>query len=156
MAHARKTIRNAIAALLNAAPAHPTRTWRTAFETRAPQKRRVHPYLTIHVEQEPAEPLTVDAPVIVSREAMVVIRGYLQISSKETAEDSMDAMSADIETRLTGTALRAAVSGVKTFYLVGTEMELTEEEDKQIAEAILTQTWLVQYATSEGSPETLI
>lgn len=156
MAHARQIVREAFAGLLSAAPK--STNWKSVFETRTPLQRRVEPYLLVYVEQESIETLTVHSGPLQTRTAVIVVRGFLLLSDKQTAEDRMDAMAADVETRLTLTALNAVPAAAKAsrLQLQNTEMELVGEDEKTVSHAVLTMTYQVEYETAEGAPETLI
>ena len=75
----------------------------------------------------------------------------------ETVEDRMDALSAEVETKLTDATLKASLAKVQTLALQSTSMEIViNDEDGTISHAAVTQVWGVTYATTEGLPETLI
>jgi hypothetical protein len=72
-----------------------------------------------------------------------------------TIEDKMDEVAAEIETKLTQSALREEVMQVGSLALVSTSMEVIIEEDGVDHAEVIT-SWRVGYSTLEGSPETLI
>lgn len=152
MAHARKTVREAFAALLTAAPA--SVYWKNVFETRLPPKRRVEPYLLVYVTSEDTEKLTFHAFAQIDRSAEIVVQGYLLVTDKQTAEDRIDAMAEEIEKRITLAALESIK--VKGITSPKTEIELVGEDESAPTHAVLTMSWIVQYSTAEGVPQTLI
>ena len=159
--HARQTIREAIATVLAAAT--PT-NWGKVFETRLVTSRQVMPFLIVYASDETATSLLIHPSSIYDRMLTINIVGMLKMpgtgdgtSMTETIEDRMDAMSAEIETKLTNTSLQAIVAKAKALQLQSTAMEVVvNETDGSISHAELTQTWVVSYDTVEGAPEVLI
>ena len=160
MAHARQTIREAVATLLRATPV----TWGSVLETRIATHRQVWPFLMVYATEEAADKLLIHGGNLYDRSVAIDIVGMLKMpgtgdgsGNAETVEDRMDAVCAEIETKLTYTALQAAVSGVKTVSLGSTRMEvIVNEEDNSVSHAMVTQSWTVTYDTAEGSPATLV
>lgn len=158
--HARQTIREAIATILRTSPTN----WVSVLETRVVPSRQIWPFLMVHPTDEQESPILIHPSNIYDRTLNISIIGMLKMpgtgdgtGNTETIEDRMDAVAAEIETKLTNTTLRASVSLVKELYLVNTSMDVvTNEEDGSISHATLTQSWTVRYHTAEGSPETLI
>ena len=160
MAHARQTIREAIGTLLATTPTN----WGKVFETRIVTSRQVWPFLMVFVGDESVDSLLIHPVSIYDRSLTVNIVGMLKMpgtgdgsGSTETVEDRMDAMAAEIETKLTLSTLQAVVPKVKTLALQSTSMEvITNETDGSISHAEITQSWALSYDTAEGLPETLI
>jgi hypothetical protein len=160
MAHARQTLREAIAALLRTAPAN----WGSVLETRIVPTRQIWPFLMVYVTEETAEQMLIHPSGIYDRSASVSVVGMLKMPGTgdgsamgETVEDRMDAMAAEVETRLTLSALQGSVAKAKTLALASSSMDvITNEADGSISHAELTMTWTVTYDTVEGAPETLI
>jgi hypothetical protein len=160
MPHARQTIREAVASILATTPT----AWAKVYETRIATQRQVWPFLMVFVTDEAATPLLIHPANIIDRTATVQVVGMLKMPGTgdgtgmtETVEDRMDVMAAEVETKLTTTALQAVVAGAKSLALVTTSMDvITSETDGSISHAELTMTWQVSYDTAEGAPETLI
>ena len=161
MAHARQTIREAIGTIL--AVATPT-NWAKVYETRVTTSRQIWPLLMVFATDETAERMGIGSTGIYDKSVNISIVGMLKMpgtgdgtSMAETVEDRMDAMAAEIETKLTITTLTAIVAKAKTLALQSTGMDVvTNEADGSISHAELTQVWQVTYDTAEGAPETLI
>jgi|SRR3990170_3310220 len=154
MAHARKTIRSAIAAILNTSPV----TWSAVTESRIESQRQIWPYLMVFAESEVSDIAAVNNPSIYSRTVNITVAGMLRLpgtSDTYTVEDKMDTMAAEIETKLTQTIMRAIVSAVQSIHLVSTAMNVIIEEDG-IDHAELNMTWRVTYWIAEGLPEVFI
>lgn len=154
MSHARKTIRNAIATILKSSPSN----WTSVSESRIQSTRQQWPYLLVFADSETSEPMTLTLPMPYERDATISVVGLLRLpgtGDTYTIEDKMDAVAAEIETKLTTTTLRAAVSRVQSVMLVASKMDVIMEEDG-IDHAELNQTWRVSYSTLEGLPEAFI
>ena len=154
MSHARKTIRSAIATILKVSPD----TWSSVAESRIQSTRQIWPYLMVFAESESSSGATMNNPMVYEKEVILSIVGLLRLpgtGDTQTIEDKMDAMAAEIETKLTQTTLRAAVPRVQDLTLVVTKMDVILEEDG-VDHAELNQTWKVSYSTMEGLPEALI
>lgn len=154
MSHARKTIRNAIATILKASPTN----WSSVSESRIQSTMQKWPYLMVFADGETSEPVTLNLPMPYERDVTISIVGLLRLpgtGDTYTVEDKMDAVAAEIETKLTTTTLRAAVSKVQSVMLVASKMDVILEEDG-IDHAELNQTWRVSYSTLEGLPEAFI
>jgi len=155
MSHARQQIMDAAATLLRVSPA----AWGQVFESRIPATRAVMPYLMIFSDGEAAEKISADAPAVYSRTANLVIAGRLRLpgnNDRETVEVRMDALAAEVETKLTFAALQAALPQLHALALVSTEQAVVVTEDDVPQYAEVTLTCVAVYATQEGSPATLI
>jgi len=160
MAHARQQVREAIATLLATTPTN----WSMVLQTRLVTPRQVWPFLMVYVTDESAEQMLIHPSGIYDRSAQLNIVGMLKMpgmgngtGDSETVEDRMDAMAAEIETKLTLSTVQAALAKVKTISLQTSGMEIViNEDDGSVSHAVLTQVWAVTYDTVEGSPETLI
>lgn len=154
MSHGRKTIRSAIATILATTPS----AWSQVIETRIQSPRQIWPYLMVFAESEDSDDSVVDLGGIYSRNLLVSVVGLLRLpgtGDTQTIEDKMDTMAAEIETKLTYTALKTTVSAVQGLTLIASRMDVILEEDG-VDHAELNLTWRVNYYTAEGSPETLI
>ncbi len=160
MAHARQTLREAVATLLRATPV----AWGSVLETRVATTRQLWPFLMVFASEETAVRELIHLTGIYDRSVTLNVVGMLKmpgtgdgIANVETVEDRMDAMAAEIETKLTLSALQAVVPKAQTIALQSTSMEVvTDEASGSISHAELTQTWVVTYETAEGAPSTLI
>jgi hypothetical protein len=157
MSHVRQTLREAVATLLNAS----THTkWTRAYETRIPTTRQQQwDYILVYPAAEAVQAELIHAPNIYTREMTLNIIGMLRMPGNgdtQTIEDKMDAMSVDIETRLTYAALVAAVSGVESFYMESTSMDVIVTEEGAVDHAELSMVWKIGYSTAEGAPSTFI
>ncbi len=158
--HARQTIREAIATILATAPTN----WSSVLQTRIATTRQVWPFLMVYAVEESAEQLLIHPTGIYDRTATIHIVGMLKMpgtgdgsGNMETVEDRMDALSSEVETKLTNATLKASVSKTQLLALQSTSMEIViNDEDGSISHAAVTQVWSVAYSTSEGAPETLI
>jgi hypothetical protein len=74
----------------------------------------------------------------------------------QTVEDQMDAFAAEIETKLTQTALRGILPSIKTFAYDGTPLMGEVEDDDGNTHAEIHIAWRIGYATLEGSPGSLL
>lgn len=154
MSHARKTIRSAVATILKTTPT----SWASVTESRIQSPRQIWPYLMVFAESESSDKATMNAAAIYDKTVTLSVVGLLRLPGSgdtETIEDKMDTVAAEIETKLTMTTLRAAVSKVQTIQLVASKMDVIMEVDG-IDHAELHQTWQVSYSSVEGLPETLI
>lgn len=154
MSHARKTIRSAIATILKSSPTN----WQSVTETRIQSPRQVWPYLMVFAESDVATPLSVNLPGMYDREITIAIVGLLRLPGSGdtyTIEDKMDAVAAEIETKLTTATLRAAVPKVQILSLRSSKMDVILE-DNGVDHAQVHQTWTVMYSNTEGLPEALI
>jgi len=151
MAHVRKQIRDAVGALLSAAPVN----WQRVFKTRIAPARDVAPYLLVFLGAETEQPLDIGDNYLMQRDISLSVRGHLRIIEGEALEDAMDAMAAEIETTLTVASLRGALPKLKQLYLVASDSDMIEEENER-AYAEISLEWQVQIHTYEGQPETLV
>lgn len=154
MTHARQKIREAVARLLAASPV----AWSSVTKSRIASTQQIWPYLMVFAESEQSAQSTQTDPCIYDREVTITVVGMLKLpgtGDTYTIEDRMDAAAAEIESKLTQSALRGTVPSIGALTLAGTSMEVVLEDDGiDHAEVILQ--WRISYATEEGSPETLI
>jgi len=158
--HARQTIREAIATILTATPTN----WSSVLQTRIATSRQIWPFLMVYAVDESTEQMLIHPVGIYDRTATIHVVGMLKMpgtgdgsGNMETVEDRMDALSAEVETKLTNATLKASVAKVQTLALQSTSMEIvTDEDESTVSHAAVTQVWSVTYATTEGLPETLI
>lgn len=108
----------------------------------------------VFVIDEQSSPSTVDDPARYGREMTLSIAGMLRLpgtGDTYTIEDKMDGVAAEIETKLTQSALRTEISQVQSISLANTSMEVVLEDDGiDHAEVILS--WRINYSTLEGFP----
>jgi len=151
MTHARQQIREAVAKLLAASPV----AWSSVTKSRIASTQQKWPYLMVFAESEQSDQSTVNDPCVYSREVTITVAGMLRLpgtGDTQTIEDKMDAVAAEIESKLTQSALRGIVPMIETLTLAGTGMEVIPEDDGiDHAEVILS--WRISYATEEGLPE---
>ena len=152
--HARQQIREAVAAILSRQPI----AWKLVTETRIASTRQIWPYLMVFSEGESAQPTTVSNPCVYGRELTITVAGMLRLpgtGDTYTIEDRIDECAAEIETKLTQSALRAEVAQVQSLSLVSTSFEFPEEDDGNYHAEVIT-SWRIGYSTLEGIPGTLI
>ncbi len=150
--HARQQIREAVAAILSRTPV----AWKLVTQTRIPSNRQIWPYLMVFSESESSSQSTVNDPCVYERELILTVAGMLKMSTDTSIiEDKMDECAAEIEQKLTQSALRAVLEQVKSITLINTIMEVVQEEDGIDHGEVIT-SWRISYATLEGSPDTLI
>lgn len=153
MAHARQQIREAAGSVLSGSVAG---LWNHVFETRIKPSRDIYTYLLVYVDSEASENVDIHLAPAIDRSMLLSVRAYIKITDDEAVEDSMDAVSAEIENVLTFSALNTALSGkLKGLELQASNMELDTDENDRTA-ALLSLDWQVRVFTSEGQPETLI
>lgn len=156
-AHARQAIREAAATLLRTTPT----AWTTVFETRIPKTRPNKNFLMVFSDGDVSEKTNADTPGLYQRRCALHVVGHLRLpgnTDTETVEDQMDAMAAEIETKLTFATLQAA-SGMTLLHglvLGATDMAVVVDEEDKPMHAELTLSFVADYFTTEGSPATLI
>ena len=155
MAHARKQVRDAVGTLLSAGT--PT-NWKRVFKTRITPSRDVMPYLMVFIGPEVNAPLEVHQGPDIQREMQLSVRGRVRISGDgEPVEDDMDALAAEVESKLTFAALNTALGGkLQDLYLQASDQNIVEDDDNDRTYAEVALDWLVQVNTAEGDSETLI
>lgn len=157
MSHVRQTVREAVATLLNASTHS---NWTMAYETRIQTSRQQQwDYILVYSATESVQAELIHAPNIYTRELTLNVIGMLRLPGNgdtQTIEDKMDAMAVDIETRLTYAALVAVVSGVESFYLESTSMDVIVTEEGTVDHAELSMVWKIGYSSAEGAPSTFI
>lgn len=154
MSHTRKIIRNAVATILKTSPT----TWSSVSESRIQSTRQIWPYLMVFADSETSEAVTMTLPMPYERTVIISVVGLLRLpgtGDTYTIEDKMDAVAAEIETKLTTSTLRAIVPRVQSVMLTSSNMDVVIEEDG-IDHAELNQTWSISYSTMEGLPEAFI
>ena len=68
----------------------------------------------------------------------------------------MDDIAAEIETKLTLTAVQTALPKVESFMLTDTRLELAVDQEENPSYGAVVMNYLISYATIEGTPGTLI
>ena len=156
-AHARQAIREGAANLLKTSPAN----WGQVYETRIVKKRPTKDFLIVFSDGDASEKDSIHEIGDYERRCTLVVVGHLRMpgnTDTETIEDRMDAVAAEIETRLTFSTLQA-VSGLSklgSLDLTSTEMNVVVDEQDQPDHAEVTLLFVAGYTTAEGSPATLI
>lgn len=156
MTHARQQIREAAAALLKAAA--PT-TWGLVFETRIPSARAVMPYLMIFSDGESMAADSINLPGVYLRDLNMHVVGRIRLpgnNDTETVEDRMDALAAEVETKLKFSAIVATLTQVKSLRIASTEMNVVVDDQDAPQFAEITMSFVARYATAEALPETFI
>ena len=152
MTHARQSIREAVATVLSRNPV----AWKLVTQTRIPSTRQIWPYLMVFAEGETVTGSTVNNPAALDRELILTVAGMLKMpTDTEIIEDKIDECAAEIEQKLTQSALRAELPKVQSITLVSTSMEIVQEEDGIDHGEIIT-SWRIGYSTLEGFPDTLL
>lgn len=155
MSHIRAQVKDALATILGTSPT----TWGRVYKTRVQSTRQVWPYLMLYSAGDTTEILSVDDPIIYQRNVSIVIVGMLRMpsnSDKQTIEDKMDALSLEVETKLTSAAVRSALTGIESLSMESTALDLIVTDDDVIDHAEVTMKWNVVCANSENSPSTII
>jgi hypothetical protein len=152
--HARQQIREAVKTILSRAPV----AWSSVIGSRIASTMQRWPYLMVFADSEQSDAVTVNDPCVYDRTLILTVAGMLRLpgtGDTYTIEDKMDECAAEIETKLTQSALRGEVAQVQTLSLVSTSMEVVIEDDGVDHAEVIT-SWRIGYSTLEGSPETLI
>lgn len=151
--HARQQIREAIARLLAANPV----AWKSVTESRIASTRQIWPYLMVFADGELSEQIDATDPGVYDRTVTINVAGMLKLpgtGDTYTIEDRMDECAAEIEAKLTQSALRDEVP-IGTVALTSTSMEVILEEDGIDHGEVILQ-WRIGYSTLEGFPGSLI
>lgn len=152
--HARQQIREAVATVLSRNPV----AWKhdSVTQTRIPATRQIWPYLMVFAESETSGQLTVNDPAVYEREVTITVAGMLKMPTDTSIiEDKMDECAAEIEKKLTQSALRNELQQIQSLTLISTSMEVVQEEDGIDHGEVIT-SWRISYSTLEGSPDVLI
>lgn len=150
--HARQQIREAVATVLSRGSV----SWKSVTQTRIPSNRQIWPYLMVFAESEVSSQSTVNDPCIYEREVTITVAGMLKMPTDTSIiEDRMDECAAEIEQKLTQSALRGELQQIQSLTLISTSMEVVQEEDGIDHGEVIT-SWRIGYSTLEGSPDTLI
>src|SRR5688500_12012197 len=150
--HTRQQIREAVATVLSRTPL----AWNSVTQPRVPSTRQIWPYLMVFAESEASSQSTVNDPCVYERELIITVAGMLKMPTDTSIiEDKIDEVAAEIEQKLTQSALRAELQQIQSLTLVSTSMEVVQEEDGIDHGEVIT-SWRISYSTLEGSPEVLI
>lgn len=153
MAHVRKQIRDAVGAILSAAPT----TWQRVFKTRLAPARDVTPYLMVYIDSETVDVETIHSAGPYERLMTLTVIGRSRVTDGEALEDTLDAMASEIETTLTATALRTELSnGSVWLVLQSSSSDLEVEDDNERVYAQVALEWEVRLYTAESLPETIL
>ena len=154
MAHVRETVRSAVVTLLNTSPT----AYRRAYNTRIPPQQQVRPYLMVWAESEAIPDRTIHPSSMQLRDMSLVVEARVQLPQRETEEleNQMDDVAAEIETKLTLAAIQTALPKVESFILTDTRLELAVDMDDVPSYGSVVMNYLISYATTEGTPGTLI
>jgi hypothetical protein len=112
----------------------------------------------VFAESDSSNQETVSDPCVYGRELSISVIGMLRLpgtGDKESVEDKMDEVSAEIETKLTQSALRDSVPQVQSLSLISTVMEVIEDGEGNY-HAEVTTSWRIGYSTLEGYPGSLL
>lgn len=152
MAHARQTLREAIATVLDAGKVSYSRV----YQSRLPPLQQVWPHVAVYDENEADALLTIHPSQPLERDLRIITEGRLQVvGNPEDMEDRMDTLAAEVETKLTYAALGAVFPKLVTLQLLDTEKRIIfDERTDQISHATVVLGWRVVYMTNEGAPET--
>lgn len=156
MTHARGQIRGAVAAILSRNPV----AWGQVFKSRVDSKRQVWPYLKVYFASEDADPSTVTDPCIYDNRPVLTVEGMLLLpgtGDTQSIEDKMEAVDAEIKTKLTQSALRQLIPQVQSFaYFNATFDVVYEDFEGGVDHAEVITSWRIGYSTLEGFPATLL
>jgi len=152
MAHVRKKVNDAVYGILNTTPV----LWTLVWQNRLPPSRGVTPYLQVWVDSEEINAEDIHQGHLQRRSMTLITRGRLRTIEHEEDEDRVDAMAAEIETKLTTAALNTALSNkLRKLHLESVDIGFAEEDDERdFFEVVLS--WTVEVYTLHGSPETLV
>jgi hypothetical protein len=115
----------------------------------------------VFVESETSQAATVNDPCNYERELILSVVGMLRLpgtGDKESIEDRMDEVSAEIETKLTQDTLRSKIM-VGSLEMLSSGMAVIEgegEDGRLTYHAEITLSFRIGYSTLEGSPDSLI
>jgi hypothetical protein len=156
-AHARQAIREGAATLLKTSPTN----WGQVYETRIVKKRPTKDFLIVFSDGDASEKDSIHEVGDYERRCTLVVVGHLRMpgnTDTETIEDRMDAVAAEIETKLTFSTLQAVagLSKLGSLDLTSTEMTVVVDEQDAPDHAEVTLLFVAGYTTAEGSPATLI
>lgn len=157
VAHARQAIREAIAKVLSTSPV----AWTQVVESRISSPRQIWPYLMVFAESDIAGKISVNLPCIYRRSLSITVVGMLRLPGSgdhSTIEDRMDALAAEVETKLTNTTLRAVtgMTQIESLTLTSTQMDVAIDEDNSIDHAEVQMSFDVAYAVAEGAPAVIL
>lgn len=152
MSHVRTQLVNAVATLLEAAPTN----WSVVWKSRFHPARDIAGYVQVWTEGDDVEAEGIEAAHMQLREVTLVTRGRLRVIENEDDEDRVNTLAAELETKLTHTALNTALSNkVRRFHLVSTDIDQAVEDDERVFLDV-TLTWNIWIYTVHGSPETMV
>ena len=117
------------------------------------------PYLMVFADGESAESISANMPGIYLRDLNIAVAGRLKLpgnNDTQTVEDRMDAVAAEVETKLAFSALLTALPQIKSIRLTNTEMVVVIDDQDSPQYAEVTMSYVMQYATAEAAPTTLI
>lgn len=149
MSHVRQQIREAAAGLLAAAPVN----WQRVFIQREAPLRVVLPYLLVYTPSESSTPLTLHNPFLLQRDLSLIVQAHVRIANAEEVEKVFDAVSVEIEQKITLTKLKAVAAKLTGVTLINTQTDIVISESNERLYGELTMTWQAQYHTVEGNPE---
>ena len=147
MSHTRNTIITAITALLATAPV----SWTRVFNQRIVSERVLDTYLMVYFENESSERLTIHDSSPYRCTVQFRVDATFRIADYEDLEAAIGTVAAEIQTKLTNSALRAITNKAQDLSIVQTSASIEEE---QTTFALMAQTWTFTYMMNEGSPTT--
>jgi hypothetical protein len=130
--------------------------WGLVHTTRIQNVRQVWPYLMVYSTGDAIEQIVATDPNIYLRSVDVVVVGMLRLSDWSETEERMDALSLEVEQRITSEAIRALVPQIQSMELVSTALDIVITEDDAIDHAEVTVNFRVVCANSENDPSVLI
>jgi hypothetical protein len=134
-------------------------SWQAIFPSRVPAYRQGWPYLLVFSAGDVSKRELVNDPGFYDRISEIMVIGMLRMpgnNDTETIEDKMDALAAEVETRLTETAMRGYLDGFDRFWLASTNLSVVIDDSDRISHAEVALTYRVAYATLEGVPAEFI
>ena len=147
MAHVRQQLRERAAATLTGL----TTTGSRVYQSRIyPLGAANLPGLLIYTKSEASEPETIGSARTVLRNLSLVVDGYVKAVSN--FDDLVDTISAEVETALGNDVTLNSLA--KNTYLESTDIEYDGEGDQPVA--VVSLTYVVQYATIENAPQTAV
>lgn len=148
MTHAVEQITANVATLLDGAS-----KWKAVYESRIPPARMVWPFLQVYAEQDSTDQQTIHSGPLLDRNVTVTVRGVVRVADTQTVERSMMEIAEEVEKRLIDSAFTVSIKSVT---LAATQYDVELNSDERPAFGVVEQTWLVNYMTIAGAPQTLV
>lgn len=148
MTHAIEQITTAIASMLDGAT-----QWKAVYESRIPPARMVWPFVQVYAEQDATDIQTIHPGALLDRSVTVTVRGVVRVADTQTVEKSMMTIAEEIEKRIIDSAFSISIKGIT---LAATQFDVELNTDERPAYGVMQQSWIVNYMTVSGAPQTLI